>query len=136
MHLNPYLFFSGQCEEALKFYAQVLGGRRLAEKKHAGTPAEPHVPPEWHGKVMHARMTIGDKVIMASDSPPGRQDAMKGFAVSLGLDTPEEAERVFKAFSEGGTVGMAMVPTFFAARFGMLVDRFGTPWMIICEKAP
>ena len=101
---------------------------------HAGSPAEEHVPAEWRSKIMHARLVLGDQVLMASDAPPGRQDAMKGFSVSLNVDTTAEAERIYGALAENGTVTMPIQQTFWAARFGMLVDRFGTPWMINCEQ--
>ena len=135
MQLTPYLFFNGQCEAAFKFYAKVLGARIEAMITHDGTPAAEQVSPEWRGKIMHARLVIGDKVLMASDAPPDRSEgAMKGFSVNLGIDTPAEAERIFHALAENGTVRMPIQETFWAARFGMLVDRFGMPWMINCEK--
>jgi PhnB protein len=134
MKLNPYLFFDGNCEEAFKFYAKVLGGKIDAMFPHAGSPAEEHVPAEWRSKIMHARLVLGDQVLMASDAPPGRQDAMRGFSVSLNVDTTAEAERIYGALAENGTVTMPIQQTFWAARFGMLVDRFGTPWMINCEN--
>ena len=134
MQLNPYLFFSGQCEAAFKFYAQVLGGKIDALLTHEGTPAENHVPAEWRSKIMHARMTIGDWVLMASDAPPGRSQPPQGFSVHISVDEPAEAERIFKALADGGQVRMAIEQTFWAERFGMLVDRFGTPWMINCAK--
>jgi PhnB protein len=98
-----------------------------------GTPAAEHAPPEWQSEIMHARLSIGDQVLMASDSPPQYQAPMKGFSVSLNVDSIAEAERIFAAFAEGGTVGMPLQQTFWATRFGMLTDRFGTPWMINCE---
>jgi PhnB protein len=134
--LNPYLTFDGQCEAACTFYASCLGGKIVAMLRHEGTPAEAHVSPEWRDKILHARLMVGDQVLMGSDAPPGRYEQPKGFSVTLGVDTPAEAERVFAALAEKGTVQMQMDQTFFAARFGMLMDRFGTPWMIICEKAP
>jgi len=82
---------------------------------------------------MHARMSVGDKMLMASYAPPDRYEAMKGIMVTLGID-PGEAERIFHALSEKGTVQMPIQETFWAARFGMLVDQFATPWMVNCEK--
>jgi PhnB protein len=135
MQLNPYLFFDGRCEQAFQFYAKVLGGKIEAMLRHEGTPAEAHVGPEWRKKIMHARLVIGDKALMASDAPPDRSEgAMKGFSVTLGVDKPAEAERIFHALAENGTVRMPIQKTFWAERFGMLVDQFGTPWMINCEK--
>jgi PhnB protein len=135
MQLNPYLLFNGQCEAAFKFYEKVLGGKIVSMMPHEGTPAATQVPPEWLKKIIHARLVVGDKVLMGSDAPPDRYQETRGFSISLGVDTPAEAERIFQAFSEKGKVNMPMEKTFFAERFGMLADQFGIPWMIICEKA-
>jgi len=134
MQLNPYLMFNGQCEEAFKFYEKVLGGKIVAMMTNAGSPMADQTPPEWRNKIMHARLTVGDQVLMASDAPPDRYQAMKGCSVTLGIDDPGDAERIFHALSENGTVQMPIQKTFWAARFGMLVDRFGIPWMINCEQ--
>ena len=133
MRVNPYLFFNGQCETAFKFYAQVLGGKIEAMLPHRGTPAEQHVAPEWRDKIMHAKLVVGGDVLMASDAPPDRKQATGGYSVSLQVEEPAEAERIFNALKEGGTVRMPLEKTFWARSFGMLVDRFGTPWMINCE---
>jgi PhnB protein len=135
VQLNPYLLFSGQCEAAFKFYEQCLGGKIIAMMTHAGTPAEQQVPPEWRNKILHARMTLGDGILMGSDAPPARYEQPKGFSVSVHPKDPVEAERIFQALTENGTVQMPIQKTFWAARFGMLVDRFGIPWMINCEQA-
>ena len=134
MQLNPYLTFNGQCEAAFKFYEQCLGGKIEAMMPHAGTPAEEHVPVEWRDKIMHARLAVGDGVLMGSDAPPERYEKPRGFSVSLQIKDPAQADRAFHALAEGGAVQMPIQPTFWAARFGMLVDRFGTPWMINCDK--
>jgi PhnB protein len=134
MQLNPYLFFKGNCKEAFTFYEKVLGGKISAMMTHGETPAAEHTKPEWQDKIIHARMTFGDQVLMASDAPPEHYRPMQGFSVSLSVEEPAEADRIFKAFSEGGEVTMPIQETFWAHRFGMLVDRFGTPWMINCEK--
>jgi PhnB protein len=135
MQLNPYLTFNGQCEAAFKFYEQCLGGKIVAMVPHEGTPAQEHVPAEWRNKVLHARLVVGDEVLMGSDAPPDRYEEPKGFSVTLGVDNPAEAERIFNALAEKGTVRMPLQQTFWAVRFGMLVDRFGVPWMINCEEA-
>jgi PhnB protein len=134
MQLNPYLNFNGQCEAAFKFYEKSLGGKIEAMFTHAGTPAEQQTPPEWRDKILHARLTIGDNILMASDAPPDCYEEPKGFSVSLQINDPKEAERIFYALAENGKVQMAIQETFWAARFGMLVDQFGIPWMINCEK--
>jgi PhnB protein len=135
MLLNPYLNFNGNCEEAIKFYAEVLGGEILAILKHRDTPMADKTPPGMEEFVMHARMKLDGQVLMASDAPASWYKKPEGFNVQVGVSTPEEAERIFKALSEGGTVNMALEETFWAHRFGTCVDRFGTPWMVNCEKA-
>jgi PhnB protein len=135
MQLNPYLTFNGQCEAAFKFYERCLGGKIIAMMTHAGTPAEQHVPSEWLNKIMHARLAVNDEVLMGSDAPPGRYQEPKGISVSLQIKDPGDAERTFHALAENGAVQMPIQETFWAARFGMLVDQFGIPWMINCEKA-
>jgi PhnB protein len=135
MQLNPYLLFNGNCADAFKFYEKCLGGKIVTMMPHEGTPAAEQVPANWREKIIHARMTVGDQVLMGSDAPPDRYAPMKGFGVSFAVDSPADAERIFKALSEKGAVGMPMQQTFFAVRFGMVVDQFGTPWMITCEAA-
>ena len=134
MELNPYLTFNGQCEAAFKFYEKVFGGKIEAMMTFGSSPMAEQTPPEWRNKIMHARMTVGDQVLMASDAPPDRHEAMKGIMVTLGIDDPGEAERIFRALSERATIQMPIQKTFWAERFGMLVDKFGTPWMVNCEK--
>lgn len=134
MRLNPYLNFDGQCEAAFKFYEQVLGGKIQAMMRHEGTPMAEHVPPEWRDKIMHVCLAVGDMVLMGSDAPPAHFERMKGFSVALGVDDPAEAERLFHALAANGTVQMPIQQTFWAARFAMLVDQFGTPWIINCEQ--
>ena len=134
MQVNPLVTFNGQCEEAFKFYEQCLGGKIETMLTYAGTPVEQHVPPEWHKKILHTTLTVGDGVIMGADSPPDSYEQPKGFSVTLNMKDPPEAERVFHALAENGTVTMPIQETFWAARFGTLVDRFGIPWMINCSS--
>lgn len=133
MQVNPYLFFNGQCEEAFKFYAQTLGGTLDALMPHAGSPMEAEVPPEWRHKIMHAHLSLGEWAVMGSDCPPDQYEVPTGFSVSLQIPDPDEADRVFNAFAADGTVQMPLQETFWALRFGMVIDRFGTPWMINCD---
>ncbi len=133
MQLNSYLLFKGQCKEAFELYAQILGGRIEAMIPHAGSPMEKKTAPEWLDKIMHARLSVGDAVLMGSDAPPGGFEDAKGFYVNIGLKDVKEAERIFQALAENGTIKMPLQQTFWATRFGMLMDRFGTPWMINCE---
>lgn len=134
MELNPYLTFDGTCEEAFKAYQKVLGGEIVAMMSAEGTPAEEHWPAEWRKKIIHARLMLDGVALMGSDAPPARYEPMKGFSVTLNIKEPAEAERVFNALADGGTVRMALEETFWATKFGMLTDRYGTPWMINCEK--
>ena len=133
MQLNPYLVFNGRCEAAFQFYAECLGGKIEAMMPHRGTPVEQHVSAESQDKILHARLKVGDGVLMGSDALPGRYEKPKGFSVSLQLEDPADAERIFRALAEKGTIRMPLEKTFWARRFGMLVDRFGIPWMINCE---
>ena len=135
MQLNAYLNFDGCCEAAFKFYEKVLGGKIEAMMPHAGSPMEQHVPAEWRDKIMHARLDLGDKILMGSDAPPSCYEKMNGFSVTIGIQDPAEAERIFHALADNGTVRMPIQQTFWATRFGMVVDKFGTPWMINCEAA-
>lgn len=119
---------------AFKFYEQCLRGKITAMMPHAGTPAEEHTPKEWRNKIIHARMNVGDGVLMGSDAPPDHYQAPQGFSVSLQIKEPAEADRIFTALSENGTVRMPIQKTFWAIRFGMLVDKFGIPWMVNCDQ--
>jgi PhnB protein len=132
MQTNPYLHFNGQCEAAFQFYAKTLDAKIEAILSHAGAPVETQVPPEWRDKVMHACMTVGSTVLMGCDTPPDWYQAPKGFSVSLAVEDPSDADRIFQALSENGTVQMPIQKTFWANRFGMLTDQFGIPWMINC----
>lgn len=136
MQLTAYLNFDGQCEEAFRFYAQVLDGRIEAMQTHGASPIAAEVPSEWHDRILHARLVAGDAVLLGSDTPPGYDDPPRGFAVSVQVGDPERAERIFRALAEDGRVTMPLGKTFWAERFGMLVDRFGTPWMVNCEPTP
>jgi len=132
MQLNPYLIFSGNCEAAFRLYERCLNGKIVAMVKHADTPAAPHVAAEWGSKIMHAVLESPAGALMGSDRPSGDYEQPKGFSVALHVDDPAEAERVFGALAENGSVQMPLQQTFWATRFGMLVDQFGIPWMINC----
>jgi len=134
MQINAYLNFNGRCEEAFKFYEKALGGKILAMMPFEGSPMADQMSPEWRGKIIHARLAVGDQILMGSDATPERHQKPAGFSVALGVSDPAEAKRVFHALSEGGKVEMPVQETFWALRFGMLVDRFDIPWMVNCEK--
>ncbi|MBW4550960.1 MAG: VOC family protein [Aphanocapsa sp. GSE-SYN-MK-11-07L] len=133
MKLNPYLSFNDECEAAFKFYEQCLGGKIDSMMTYGDSPMAEQTPPEKLDKIMHVSLTVGDTVLMGSDAPPQMFEKPQGFSVSLVFTDPAEAERIFNALAENGTVQMPLQATFWAARFGMVVDRFGTPWMINCD---
>lgn len=137
--LDNYLFFDGRCAEAMRFYQSVLGGQLETLLTYADSP-EPAQCPDGTpmdantaaSRIMHASLLLeGERRLMASDCPPGQPvPAMAGFAVSLFYEQPQEAQRAFDALATGGQVTMPWQETFWAVRFGMLTDRFGTPWMV------
>ena len=133
MQLIAYLNFDGKCEEAFEFYARCFDGQVVAKMPFAGTPMEQHAPPEWRGKMMHARMICGTATLMGSDAMPGQYVARKSMSVALQVKEPAEAERIFKALSEDGRVTMPIQKTFWSASFGMVTDRYGIPWIVNCE---
>jgi PhnB protein len=130
MQINPYLFYDGKCEAAFKFYEKALGGRIDALLTYEGAPESMPTPPEWKKKIMHAKMTIGNEALMASDASPGHFRQPQGFSVSLQIQDAADAERKFNALAEGGSVNMPFGKTFWSNGFGMCVDRFGIPWMV------
>jgi len=136
MKLKPYLNFNGQCEAAFTFYQQCLGGKIDAMMTYGESPMAEQVSPEWRSKILHASLIAGDRELMGADSPPGRYEEAKGFSVSISTADPAEAERLFQLLGENGTVQMPIQETFWSTRFGMLVDQFGTPWMINCDQIP
>lgn len=134
MQFVPYLIFDGDCRQAFEFYQQCLGGDIVAMMDHSGPEVSAHVPADWHDKIMHARLVAESAVLMGSDNRPGETGKKYGFSVAVQLDDPEEADRIFGALSEGGEVTMPIAETFWAVRFGMLVDVYGVSWIINCEK--
>jgi len=134
MKINPYLMYGGNCEEAFQFYARCFDTKINAIMKNRGSPMEAMTPPDWLDKVLHVNMNVGDVMLMGSDAPPGQYLKPQGFSVAISAPTPTEAERIFAALGEGGMVLMPIAETFWALRFGMLIDRFGIPWMVNCDR--
>ena len=130
MHLHTYLNYGGNCEEAFRFYEQHLGGT-IAMLMHHGEQPGAQSPPGLQGKVLHARMTLGGAEISGADVPAERFQPMRSAYLALTTDTAEEAERIYALLSEGGEIFMKMEETFFASRFAMFRDRFGTSWMLL-----
>jgi len=132
--LHPYLMFDGSCEEAFRFYEKALDGAVMMMMTYAESPMASMVPPDFGEKIIHASMIVEGQPLSGADAMPGHFRKPQGFSVTLDIEDPAEAERVFAALSQGGTIGLPIQPTFWAERFGMCVDRFGTPWMINCGK--
>jgi PhnB protein len=131
MQTNTYLFFNGNCKAAFEYYERHLGGKIEMMMSAADTPEQ---PPGYRGdSIMHARMTLAGSVLMGSDAPAERYNKPRGFDVSLTVDQTEDAERIFNALAENDEVRMPLEKTFWAKRFGSLVDQFGVPWMVNCE---
>ena len=129
--IDCYLFFDGTCAEAMRFYASVVGGEMETMMTGADAPASEEMPAEARDQILHASLLLGDRRLMASDwMAPSPYPGMHGFAVPLGYRTVAEARRIFDQLSAGGSVTMPFEKTFWAEGFGMLVDRFGTPWMV------
>jgi PhnB protein len=133
MEFSTYLFFDGRCAEAFKFYEKCLGGK-VESMTYAGSPAEVDIPADWRDKIIHARLTVGNQVLMGSDPPPAHYQKPQGFSVSISVKDVPEGERIFKCLSEGGAVTMPYQKTFWAAGFGMCVDQFGIAWMVNSEQ--
>ena len=135
MKALPYLNFNGQCAEAFRYYEQTFNGKIEGLYTFGQMPEGAGCAPGSEELIMHARLAAGDLVLMGSDCPAGTYEKPQGVWVSLHPESVEEAERVYSALAEGGEVTMPLQQTFWAARFAMVTDRFGTPWMINCEAA-
>jgi PhnB protein len=134
---QPYLIFDGTCAEAMRFYESTLGGKLESMMTNGESPMCDQMPPGSENRVMHARLVIDGTRLMASDAMIGHPyEGMKSFSLALSYPTVEEAQRVFDALAEGGKVNMPLQKTFWAEAFGMLADRFGTPWMINGAETP
>src|SRR5215472_12848566 len=132
MKLDIYVNYPGNCQQAFRFYEQHLGGKITMLMTHREQPDAANVPENWKNAILHARMEIGDAVLMGADIP--NAEPMRSAYLTLRLDTTEEAEKVYAILSEDGQIFMKMEETFFATRFAMLRDKFGTSWMLLCEN--
>lgn len=131
MKIDPYLNFDGNCEEAIRFYEKTLGGKiQMMMTYDQAPPGDNPTPKGWEKKIMHVSMTLGNVTLMASDAPPGHFSPMQGLFVSLAPDSKAQAEKIYNALADKGNVLMPFQQTFWAEGFGMVVDRFGTPWMV------
>jgi PhnB protein len=135
MQLFTYLNYGGNCRQAFEFYAEHLGGKITMLSTHGEMPGPSQVPAEWRDAVLHARIELGGTTIFGADVSPDVFQPMRSAYLSLSLDSSEEAERVYALLADGGQIFMKMEETFFAHRFAMLRDRFGTSWMLLHERA-
>jgi PhnB protein len=134
MKLHTFLNYGGNCREAFRFYEQHLGGKITMMVTHAQQPNQQNVPPAWMNAILHARIILGETELMGADVPPERFQSMRSAYLSLLVDSIDEAERIYALLSDGGQIFMPMEETFFAFRFAMLRDKFGTSWMILHER--
>ncbi|MGH8528671.1 MAG: VOC family protein [Nevskiales bacterium] len=131
MQVQPYLFFDGNCAEAMRFYEHTLGAKLEMMMTHGESPMAAQSPPGNADRIMHACLVKGDFMLMASDAMGGEPyGGMKGFSLSLACATADEAQQRYDALARGGKVTLPLQKTFWSESFGMLVDRFGTPWMV------
>ena len=133
MHIESYLFFNGRCEEAIAFYKRALGAEvlMLMRNNEAPEPAPPGMLPAGsENKVMHATLRIGTSNLMLSDGRCDGKTEFRGFSLSIDAANEAEADRLFAALAEGGTVQMPLAKTFWSPKFGMVADRFGVGWMV------
>lgn len=137
MAIEPYLFFNGNCEEAMEFYKKALGAAVLFSMRYKESPEPPPpgmVPAGWDNKIMHATVRIGDAQVMASDGC-SEGAAFKGFSLALTAANEADAQRKFAALTEGGQVQMPIGKTFWSPCFGMVTDKFGVGWMVTVPEA-
>jgi len=134
MKLDVYLNYGGNCEQAFRFYEQELGGKITMMMRHGEQPNAANVPANWKNAILHARIEFGKTVLMGADIPPDRFQPMRSAYLTLTLDSAEQAERLYALLADGGQIFMKMEETFFASRFAMLRDKFGTSWMLLHER--
>lgn len=132
--LDVYLNFAGNCEAAFRFYEKHMGGKIIQMTTHGDAPHGASLPPEQKSAILHARMDLGGMVLMGADIP--RAEPMRSAYLTLRVDSESEAERLYAVLTDGGQVFMKMEKTFFANRFAMFRDRFGTSWMLLHESQP
>lgn len=129
MEVNPHLSFNGQCEEAFRFYEKCLGGKIVVMLTYGDSPAAAQTPAQWHRKIIHCTLALDDQRLTGADVLPGSYEKPQGFSVFLNVDA-KDGERVFNALAENGAMQMQLQQTFWAERFGMVIDRFGIPWIV------
>jgi PhnB protein len=135
MKWNPHLSFKGQCEAAFKFYEKCLDGKITLMMTYGDSPLAGETPLDWGKKIIHATFALNDQVLTGADVVPDSYQKPCGFSILLNIDAAAEADRIFRTLAENGEVQLPLQETFWALRFGMFTDQFGTPWMINCGKA-
>ena len=136
MHVQPYLFFDGRCDEAIEFYKKAIGAQVQMLMRFKDSPqSNDEYAPADKNKVMHAQVRVGETTVLMSDGECHGKPAFEGFALSIYASNEAEAEKLFNALAEGGQVKMPLAKTFFSPRFGMLNDRFGVMWMVLVKTA-
>jgi PhnB protein len=136
MQIEPRisLIFNGECDAAFTLYQQCLGGTVTFRLAWGDSPMADQAPAEWRDKILHATLTLGGTALSGADVLPGAYQRPRGFQIQLNLDDVAAADRIFTQFAEGGEVTVPLQQTFWAHRFGAVVDRFGVPWSINCEE--
>jgi PhnB protein len=133
LDVSAYVSFKGDCEAAFKFYEEALGAKPGLLFRYADSPMADVVPEGWETKIMHGSVRIGAKLLEGADVPPDRYEKPQGFSLSLNVPTADQAESLFEKLGNGGKILYPIAKTFWSQRFGMVIDRFGIPWMINCE---
>ena len=136
MRIEPRisLVFNGECAAAFTLYQQCLGGSVTFRLTWGDSPMADQAPDDWHDKILHATLTVGGTAFSGGDVLPGVYKHPQGFQVQLNLDDAAAAERIYTQLADGGVVTVPLQQTFWALRFGAVVDRFGIPWAINCEE--
>jgi PhnB protein len=133
MKVQPYLFFNGRCDEAIAFYTKAVGAELAMLARFKDSPNPDQCGPGWADKVMHAELKIGDSTILASDGRGESKTDFENFALTIIVNDPPTAERIFASLADGGKVLMPVAKTFYSPAFGMLTDKFGVMWMVYVQ---
>jgi len=134
MQINPHLNFNGQCEAAFRFYEECLGGKVVVMMTWGESPMADETPAHWREKILHTTLAFDDCRLTGCDVLPDSYEKPQGFSVFLRINNPDDAERIFNKLAQSGSVQVPMQQTFWAPRFGMMVDQFGIPWLIQCAR--
>ena len=136
MVIQPYLYFYGRCEEALAFYEQALGAQVVGKMRNKEAPGDFAAQGEAGERIMHASFKVGQTTLMATDGMPNQTPVppYSGFSIAISLENPAKGKKIFDALAQGGEIRFPWQSTFWATGFGMVVDKFGVPWMVNVEN--